>query len=198
VGVVQVVQRYKATCGADGEVGRLVDESADLDQVKEDGEIDWAGTRGEAVDLDESLQDVVGELQPWPMKRRNIAPVPAFSIDQQLSLALRRKGLGRRDAHARTMRCQGDCDGKARGVGTTNLLRQMIRAGDGGAWGSAGATGLDLELEPALVLVLLGAAAAVVVVVVMPTSFLEAGPAPSGTSSSFFCLFFFLVIFKSD
>lgn len=78
--VVQAVQRYDATCGANGEVSRIVDEAADLDQVVEDGGVYWAGAGGVVVDVDEGLEDLVGKLQPWPMERRDIAPVSASSI----------------------------------------------------------------------------------------------------------------------
>ena len=87
--VVQTVQRHNTTCGADGEVGRIVDESAGLDQIIEDGRVDWAGTGSVVVDVDEGLEDLVGKLQPWPMEARNVAPVPAVSIDQQLGPAHR-------------------------------------------------------------------------------------------------------------
>lgn len=106
----------------------------------------------------------------------------------------------------RTMRCHCDCDGKQQ-KGMTDLLRQMIRAGEAGGWGSEGTTGLGLELELAPLLVL-------VFVVVVTTSFLEAcmapsSPGPRGATwaplelplpppgASFLCLFFFLVILKS-
>lgn len=114
------------------------------------------------------------------------------------------------------MRCHCNCDGKQQ-KGMTDLLRQMIRAGEAGGWGSEGATGLGLELELVAVLVLLFVVFVVfvvVVAVVVTTSFLEACPAPSSAGprggtlaalelplpppgASFLCLFFFLVILKS-
>lgn len=87
MGVVEAIQRYDATCGADSEVGRIVDQPADLYQVVEDGRVDWAGARGVVVDVDEGLEDLVGELQPWPVEGRDVTPVSAVSIDQQLGLA---------------------------------------------------------------------------------------------------------------
>lgn len=68
MGVVQAIEGYNATCGADSKVGRIVDESADLDEVVEDGGVDWAGAGGVVVDVDESLEDLVGKLQPWPVE----------------------------------------------------------------------------------------------------------------------------------
>lgn len=82
MGVVQAVERYDATCGADSEVGRIVDEPADLDQVIEDGGVDWAGARGVVVDIDEGLEDLVGKLQPWPVEGRDVTPVSAVSVGQ--------------------------------------------------------------------------------------------------------------------
>lgn len=78
--IVQAVQRYYATCGANGEVSRIIDEAADLDQIIEDGGVDWAGAGGVVVDVDEGLEDLVGKLQPWPMERGDIAPVSADAI----------------------------------------------------------------------------------------------------------------------
>lgn len=96
-------------------------------------------------------------------------------------------------------------------------MRHIIRAGEAGGWGSAGATALDLEpdvvatLEPVLALVLV----LVAVVVVVTLSFLEEEPGPSRpeprgatelalglalppSGASFLCLFFFLAILESD
>lgn len=101
------------------------------------------------------------------------------------------------------------CDNKQQ-EGTTDLLRHIMRAGEAGGWGSAGATALDFEpatLELVLVLVLAA--------VVVTTSFLEEGPGPSRpgpwgatelalglplppSGASFLCLFFFLAILESD
>lgn len=219
VGVVQAVERHDATCGAHGEIGRIVNEPADLDQVVEDGGIDWAWAGGVVVDVDEGLEDLVGKLQPWPMKRRDVAPVSAVSIDQRLGRAHRelrvacvevsREGTRRaRNAIIAGVATAGD--GQQR-EGTTDLLRQMIRAGDAGGWGGAGATGLDLEEEEEVLVLVL-------VFMVVTRSFLEegleeeaapskAGPTrgpttpppglalpPSGVS--FLCLFFFLAIVK--
>lgn len=68
MGVVQAIEGYDATRGADSEVGRIVDEPADLDEVVEDGGVDWAGAGGVVVDVDEGLEDLVGKLQPWPVE----------------------------------------------------------------------------------------------------------------------------------
>lgn len=160
----------------------------------------------------------------------------AVSIDQQIGPgASRLVGLSRErraerreplihrgrpahDAMCRARLCK--CDNEQR-EGTTDLLRHMMRAGEAGGWGSAGATALDLELEavatlgPVLALVLLVLLVVLVVVVVVTTSFLEAGPGPSSpgprgattpplglplppSGASFLCLFFFLAILKSD
>lgn len=117
----------------------------------------------------------------------------------------------------------GKCDNKQQ-EGTTDLLRQMMRAGEAGGWGSAGATALGFELDiaatlepellPVLVVVLV-LVLVLVVVVVVTTSFLEEGPGPSTSGprgatvlplglplppsgASFLCLFFFLAILKSE
>lgn len=230
MGVVQAIEGYNATCGADSEIGRIVDESADLDEVVEDGGVDWAGAGGVVVDVDEGLEDLVGKLQPWPVEGRDVTPVSVVSVDQQLCLA-HREWWGGQGGAAQTegsfvpsrtprARCDvssatGKCDNEQR-EGTTDLLRHIMRAGEAGGWGSAGATALDFELEavtrlePALALVLL-----VLVLVVVTASFLEAGPGPSSpgprgattpplgsplppSGASFLCLFFFLAILKSD
>lgn len=232
VGVVQAIQRYDATCGADSEVGRIVNESAYFDQVVEDGGVDWAGAGGVVVDVDEGLEDLVGKLQPWPVEGRNVTPVSAISVNQQLGLAHRARVVGcqgsaaqrekSRIVESRTPRARCDvscatckCDNKQQ-EGTTDLLRHIMRAGEAGGWGSAGATALDFEpeveatLELVLVLVLVA-----VVVVVVTTSFLEEGPGPSRpgprgatelalglplppSGASLLCLFFFLAILESD
>lgn len=224
--VVQAIKGYNATCGTDSEVGRIVDESADLDQVVEDGGVDRAGAGGVVVYVDEGLEDLVGELQPRPVEGRDITPVSVVSIDQQLGLAHREwwgcQGALRKEKGAsvpsRTPRARCDessatcqCDNEQQG-GMTNLLRHMMRAGEAGGWGSAGATALGLELEPVLALALL---VLVLVAVVVTASFLEAGPGPSSpeprdatmpplgsplppSGAPFLCLFFFLAILKSD
>lgn len=227
MGVVEAIEGYNATCGADSEVGRIVDESADLDQVIEDGGVDRAGAGGVVVDVDEGLEDLVGKLQPRPVEGRDITPVSVVSIYQQLSLAHRewwgcQAGAVQREGifvPSRTPRARCDvssaiceCDNEQQ-EGTTDLLRHMMRAGEAGGWGSAGAAALDFELEavatlePVLALVLVAA--------VVTASFLEAGPGPSSpgprgatmpplgsplppSGASFLCLFFFLAILKSD
>lgn len=228
VGVIQAIQRYDATCGADSEVGRIVNESANLDQVVEDGGVDWAGTGGVVVDVDEGLEDLVGKLQPWPVEGRNVTPVSAVSVDQQLGLAHRARVVGCQESAAqreknsivesRTPRARCDvscaackCDNKQQ-EGTTDLLRHIMRAGEAGGWGSAGATALDFEPE---VVATLELELVLVLVLVVTTSFLEEGPGPSRpgprgatglalglplppSGASFLCLFFFLAILESD
>jgi hypothetical protein len=71
--------RGEATRRTHGEVGGLVDGLADLDQVVEDGGVDGVRARGEVVAVCEGLEDLGGELQPGPVERRDIAPMPVVS-----------------------------------------------------------------------------------------------------------------------
>jgi hypothetical protein len=64
-----------AAGGAHGEVGGIIDETADLDQVEEDCRVNGARPGSVVVRIGDSFQNFRGELKPWAMKGRNIAPM---------------------------------------------------------------------------------------------------------------------------
>lgn len=101
---MQAVERYNAACSANGQIGGIIDESADLDQVVEDGGVDRSRSRCAVVDVDEGLQDLVRKLQPGSVKGRYVAPVPAGCIPSAIGLGawtLRGRGLRRGDGAQR-------------------------------------------------------------------------------------------------
>ena len=50
---------------ADSQAGGIVDQFPDLDQVEEDGGIDWSRARGVVITLGQALEDFVRQLKPW-------------------------------------------------------------------------------------------------------------------------------------
>lgn len=75
-GQAPLADRSHAAGSADGEVGGLVDEASDLDQIEEDGGVNGAGSRGVVVRIRDGLEDFGGQLEPWSVERRDVAPMP--------------------------------------------------------------------------------------------------------------------------
>lgn len=83
--IVQALERHQTTGGANREIGGVVDQSADLEQIVEDGGIDGAGEWGVVVDVGEGFEDLGGELEPWSMERRDVAPMPVLCKVEKVS-----------------------------------------------------------------------------------------------------------------
>ena len=65
-----------ATGSTHSKICSIVDEAADLDKIKEDRGIDRAWSWGIVVQVGQSLEDLRGELKPWAVEGRDIAPMP--------------------------------------------------------------------------------------------------------------------------
>lgn len=76
MGVVQALNGHITTRSANSKVGGFIDEAADLEEVVEYGGVNLSGKGGVEVDVCETLEDLVGKLEPWTMKRRDIPPMP--------------------------------------------------------------------------------------------------------------------------
>lgn len=73
-----------AAGGTDGKVGGLINESSDLDQVEEDSGVNGAGPQGVVVRICDSLEYLWRQLEPWPMERRYVPPMPMGRRRQSL------------------------------------------------------------------------------------------------------------------
>lgn len=96
---MQAIEGHDAAGGAHGEVGSIVDEPADLDQVVEDGGVDGSRARGVVVDVDKGLQYLMGKLQPWSVEGGYVAPVSAADLISNWTRRIgfpRSNGLGAR------------------------------------------------------------------------------------------------------
>lgn len=73
--VVQALERHQATGSADGEIGRVIDQLADFQQIVEYGWVNRTGERSVVINVGEGLEDFGRKLKPRAMKGRYVAPM---------------------------------------------------------------------------------------------------------------------------
>ena len=71
-----VAYRGHAAGSADGQVGGVIDEAPDLDQVEEDGRVDGARARRVVVGIRDGLEDLGRQLEPRSVEGRDVPPMP--------------------------------------------------------------------------------------------------------------------------
>lgn len=98
---------------ADGEIGGFVNQTAYLDEIKEDGRIDGPRSRGGIVAICETLENFRRQLEPRAVERRNVAPM---SSERAMS-AKEGRWISWQHMREGMDRCRG-----------AYLLRQMISA----------------------------------------------------------------------
>jgi hypothetical protein len=61
--------------GAHGEVRSFIDGFADLDEVEEDGGVDWVRTGSYVIAVGKGFEDFGGELEPRAVEGGDVSPM---------------------------------------------------------------------------------------------------------------------------